>query len=105
MIEPGQYRNQVSIEKYTTTRGTGGQPVKTYAVEATRRAYIEDLSGTEYVNVKQVNAELTHLVKMRYYDLSPKDRLDFGGRKFEIVEIKNIGQRNHEIHLLVKEIL
>jgi SPP1 family predicted phage head-tail adaptor len=61
------------------------------------------VSGREYMNSEQINAEITHRVMMRHRSLTPHQRLKFGDRVLAIVQVRNIDERGREFELMCKE--
>lgn len=64
------------------------------------RASIRQLNGQERFEAQQIQADATHEIKGRYYpELTPKHRLRFGSRTFNIVSVNNVEEANvnHEL--------
>lgn len=70
-------------------------------------ASIEPLRGEELYAAQQVQAEVTHKIRLRYStdvaNLNPKDQVIYGLRTFEILAVLNLLERNRELELLCKE--
>lgn len=102
----GKLRNRVEIQAVTETVDSYGQPVKTWATVDKRWAAIEDSTGREFERAKQFAADMTHLVRMRFYDgLTQQHRIKFGSRIFGIESVNDMDQRNREHVLSCKEIV
>lgn len=104
-MRAGQLRHTVSIQSYDETADELGQPSRTYTEETTRRAAIYPMAGRELEYAKKIHEEITHKIVMRFYDLSPRDRLVFGSRTFEVMSVINRQERNREIEVMAKEIV
>jgi SPP1 family predicted phage head-tail adaptor len=62
------------------------------------------MSGQEVFEQAQVGAEVTHKIRTRWRDgVTPKDRISYGGRTFNIQSILNTRERGVEAVLLCKE--
>ena len=84
----GKYRHRITIQQLTTSKGSLGGVVKTWSTFATVRAQVLALSGREFWQSKQVNADTTHKVTIRYLSgVLPTMRIVFDGRILEIESI------------------
>ncbi len=100
----GKLRHRIEIQSLTTTDDDIGHPAKTYSTRDTVWALIRPLSGREKIAAEQVAAEITHKVTIRYYDsISPKCRIKFGGRYFDINFIGDYDERNEYMELMCTE--
>lgn len=104
-MESGRLRHSIEIQAATKTDGAAGNPEETWATIATCRASIRPLRGREFVEQFQVNADLTHEIRIRYFDgLTSKHRILFGNRIFHLVAPPiNVNERNREHILMCKE--
>lgn len=67
-------------------------------------ASIEPLIGREYMAAKQMQADVTHKIRMRYIPgLTTTMRIVFGTRVFEIESILNVQERNRELVIMATE--
>lgn len=65
---------------------------------------IEPAGGREFYASEQLNAEMSHKVKMRFVDgITTKMRILHGTRIFEILSINRIHEIEHEMILMCKE--
>ena len=102
----GEKPHRVAIQRATEAQGATGEITKTWATLATVWAAVEPLSGREFFQAQQVQAEVSHKVTMRHYTgvtISPKDRLTFGSRTFRIEAVLNLEERNIETVILCRE--
>lgn len=65
---------------------------------------MEPISGREFWAGHQVQAEVTHRIRMRYLPgVRPTMKVFFGEREFEIESIINWQERNIDLQLMCKE--
>ena len=105
MLQPGALRHTVSIEKpVETTNAYGEREVTWVAHKSDWRASIEPLAGRELWQAQQVQADVSHRVRIRYVaGVTPRMRIVFGTRTFQISSITNTEERNVELVLLCRE--
>lgn len=102
---PMGQRQPITIEKATDGTGFGNQ-VPTFSDWKKSRAVVEPLRGRELWRVQQTQAEVTHKLTLPYISgVTPKHRVDFRGRKFNISSVINIGERNKILELMCKEVV
>ena len=103
-MRSGPLRHWVTIRTYTKSRDSYGAEVETWADFADTWASVEPLIGREYMAAKQVSAEVSHKIRMRYIaGLLPTMKIAWGAREFEIVSILNVQERNMEIVIMATE--
>lgn len=69
----GKLRHQLHVQTLTEGRRASGGVTKSYGTTVTLPASVEDLSGTELRNARQLYAKATHRVTVRYHaDVTPK---------------------------------
>ena len=62
------------------------------------------LTGDEAQLARQTFPNATHTVNMRWRDgITSKDKLTFGTRTFNIIDVDNVNERNRELVLVVGE--
>lgn len=102
-----KYRNRISIQSLVESAPDDyNQTTKTPTTVATRWAQITPLSGRSLEIARAVHQQVTHEVKLRYYEgLGPDHKFLFGTRTFEIKSVKNVDEKNEEmIALCVEEV-
>ena len=103
-MRAGKLRHRVAIQAATETRNERGGIDETWTTEQTRWASVEPLIGREYMDGKQVNADVSHKVRFRWFSgLTPSKRLLFGTRVFGIDSVLNPDERNKELVVMCKE--
>lgn len=93
-IRAGQLRHRVTVQTNTQTRGADGQYKDGFATTATRWASVEPMDGAQAFENGTQKQRVTHKVTMRYYDgLTPDMRLVHKTRNLDIVEVRDINER------------
>ena len=104
-MEAGKLRQRVILQSFVATRDAYGEPIETWSTVVTLWGAVEPLTGREFYQAQQVNAEITHKVRIRYRTLTnSRMRFLLGTRIFEILYIVNENERNRELIMLCKEI-
>lgn len=96
-VNAGSFRHSVAIQTDGGTQDSVGQITPSWSTQVTRWAAIEPLTGVEYLSAQQLQADITHRIMMRYdatlaTHLTPKARILFGSRVFEIVSVRSIDE-------------
>lgn len=103
-MQAGKLRHVVELQRQSgTTLDSHGDTVPIWVTLATVRACVWPLSGREFVAALTAQAELTTRIEIRAradLALTPKDRVKWGSRLFDIRHIVDIGGRGREWHLL-----
>lgn len=108
-MKTGALNKQIIIESVTEARATDGGTTNTWATFATVWAEFVVLKGSvgvgnESVQADRPVAEANQQIRIRYLSgLTPKMRVKFGTRYFNIRSIVNSGERNREMLLFVTE--
>lgn len=104
MIAAGQLRHRITVEAFTETPRADGGIDEAWTNVGQRWASIEPLNGKEFMEAQQLGSEVTHRVKLRHFPgLTPKHRLTFGTRTFNIVSVLNLDERSIVAELMCKE--
>ncbi len=103
----GEMRYLIVIEQCTEVpEPTYGEPVPDWPVFARVRAAKDDLSGREFFQAQQINAEITTRFRIRYLaNITSKMRILCDGDYYNIVSppIDPDGMRR-ELHLMTKAV-
>ena len=100
----GRLRKRVQLQTATEVDDSMGQLIPTAVTVATLWAGIEPLQGKEAEQAKQIVAEASHKITLRYRSgVTAKHWLLYGVRKFHIAAVLNRDERNHELTLLCTE--
>lgn len=101
----GNLRHRVALQKKAITEDGLKQQSEVWADIATVWARIEPLSGKEYFAAKQINAEISVKLTLRYRkDVVSDMRVAFDGRIFEVLSIINPEERRESLILMCKEV-
>lgn len=102
----GKLRHRITIQEYTVSQDSYGAGIESWADRATAYASVSPISGKELYTAQQLHAEVTTKITMRYMDgITPKMRVFFNSRSFEILSVLNFEERNVELNLLCKELV
>lgn len=111
-FNPGAMRHVVVLQQPAITRAPDGSEVKDYRDTATRRAEIAFGSGREFLAAKEVYADLTHVLTIRYYaGLGPDWRVKFDDpveavtRLFDVRSIEAVGTMRRFQKLMCRELV
>ena len=105
-MKAGSLRHKIILEQRATTRTSMGGVADTWTTLATVWGSIRPVSGREPLVGDSITAELTHTIRIRYRsDVTPKNRVKFGTRIFEINSVANIMEYKRELELRCVEVL
>lgn len=103
-MRAGILHESVVIQSRTLSKDSGGYDVESWATHATVFASIEPLRGQEYLEARQVQADVDARIRMRYLStVKPTMRVVWGSRTFDIISVIHSGERRRETQLMVKE--
>lgn len=81
----GDFKQRVSVERYTTTSDGMGGTTQTWAEIDKVWANIRPLSGQKRLEFGKLDSTVTHEIQMRYReDISDQDRLKFNGSNYTL---------------------
>jgi SPP1 family predicted phage head-tail adaptor len=101
----GDLRHRVTLQKKTITEDALKQQSEAWVSVATVWAAVEPLSGREYFAAKQVNAEISVRITIRYRKgITPDMRVVFGDRAFEVLSVVNPKERCESLVLMCREV-
>jgi len=105
MINAGKLNKRISILRAVgVTNNSLGQGTPKYQVYKTVWANVTPLTGKEYSEAQIIRAETTYRIKLRYIDgVLPDMKVEYNGKKFDIISVLNIEERNVELHLMCAE--
>jgi len=104
-MRAGRLNKLVTIQQVIETRDSKGGVVESWGSFAEVWASIEPLVGREYFESKQINAELTAKIRIRYLEgVHSKMRILYDDRVFEIVSPPiDVREGNRELVLMCME--
>jgi len=105
-LRAGNLRHYITIEQPVENFDSNKELITTWSTFSQVWAEILPLVGREYWSAKQVNAETTGKLRIRYIaGITPKMRIKFGTRIFDITGVINIEERNEEIVIYYSEVV
>jgi SPP1 family predicted phage head-tail adaptor len=102
----GKLRHRIELQTKSEPEGLDGygEPTESWTTLKTVWASIEPASGKQLFVAQQVQAEVSHVVTIRYYDgFGPTNRVKFGTRIFSVNFVRNVDERNVYQELYCKE--
>jgi head-tail adaptor len=112
-VGAGKYRHFVTIQRFTTSKGTYGTDQKDWYDDVDDiPCEIRPLRGEEYFRSRQTQAFVSHKITIRYTLLSDGTKIkpsnarlttDNGDRVFNIESIIDPFERHKELELMVVE--
>ena len=103
-MNAGAYREPVTIEKNGYTEDDIGNQVAAWTEYYKGYAYMNNLSGSEYWEAAQTQAQNTIMFIMRYHPLlgamnTKEYRLMHQGHEYKIISIDNVQFKNETIKI------
>ena len=105
-MQSGELRYRIELQRVTVAADSHGDQTKTWATIGYAWASIEPLSGREFLAASQVMSDITVRIKLRGRSditLTPKDRVKFGTRYFDIRHIVDWGGKGTDWQLMCTE--
>lgn len=100
----GRHRIDIQQPVEGTADAAGEIPITWSAYASSVPVEITPQGGREFVQAAQVQAEMTHLLRIRYLaGVTSAMRVMFGTRKLYILAVTNVDERNRETLLSCKE--
>ena len=105
-MRAGGLRNLVSIEKEEHTSNEYGEALSTWIEVKKAWAGIYPARGTEKWQSAERHAKATHEIAIRFVPgITPKHRVRFRQRVFNIISVLNAGERNKQLKIIAEEIV
>lgn len=103
-MQAGKLRQVVAVQENQATRNDVGEAVDNWVTVFTGRASVEPVSGREFFEARQRQAEITHRVRMRYRtEPVPTMRVLYRTRVLMIEAVIDVEERRKELHLMCRE--
>lgn len=104
-MRAGRLRHLVTIQQELEDQSSlTGAVTKVWSTLASVHASVEPLTGRELQRAMAERAELTYTVRMRYVaGLTPRHRLLYDGRVFNIRSVVDVEERHRETVLVCTE--
>lgn len=99
-MRAGTLHNRIEIQARNAVEDAVGGERGEWATVLTTDAYINPLSGREFLVAHGMQADTTHEITMRYWaPLTAKHRIKYGDRIFNIDQVLNDDERNTSMTL------
>ena len=105
-MESGRLRHRITLQRPTVTPDSHGDQTKTWTTLATVWAQVLEMTMRERQAAAQTLADVDVRVRMRGrsdFRLTPKDRVVWGSRIFDVRGVVDMGGKNVEWQLLCTE--
>ncbi len=105
-VRAGILRHPIFLQREIESVGEIGQVIHTWTNLYHTRAHISPVNGTEWYINDHLQNEVTHNIVVRDTRTTkhtPKDRIIFGTRIFDIIKILNFEERQMHLMILAKE--
>lgn len=109
-MRAGNLRHKVSVEQIQVSRGTTGEEIETWIPHTTSPKIwcsISRLSGQERFDIfgaQEIASQIFKFTTRYVKGITPKHRLVFDSRNFDIQQVDNVDNRSKELHLYCEEI-
>ncbi len=105
-MRAGKLNKRVTIQDKSASQNSYGEEVITWTDFAKVWAAVEPLRGREFLEGKQITAEVSTRIRIRYRSgILPEMRVVYGSIIYDIHPPINLDECNREIHLMCQEIL
>ena len=106
-MQIGKLRRRATVQEKTYTRNSFGEEVITWATWASVWAEVRGLSGREWVEARQVAADVTTSIRVRYREgFAPTMRVVVGASTYEVAApAMDVDGRGRELVLLCREVV
>lgn len=109
-MRSGELRHRIIIQKKATVRNSYGEETISWSSNIGAWASISPLRGNQFFAARQVQAEMSHSIRMRYQTLAASTaigagycRVKFGDRIFTIHSVINPQERKEMLELMCSE--
>jgi len=102
-MQAGKLRNRITITA-PDDAGSSWSGEYTYSTFTTVWASIEPISGKEFVDLRQNNAEITHRIICRYIKgVKSSMRISYQGKTYYIESVMDIESRREMLEIMARE--
>lgn len=100
MIDAGQLRERIVVQKPTESRNRLGETTYTYDTFAEVWASVTGVTAREFLLANTQQTEITHRIRMRYLTgLTNQMRISWRGRTLQIISV--LEHENRSVHELI----
>lgn len=105
-MNAGELKHRITFQTLTDGQDTFGDLTETWTDYKTVSAKIEATGGVEYYASKQLDAEVTHIITIRYLTgLTNKHRISYDSRYFDIHFIDNKKEAGKKMEIQCVEVV
>ena len=110
-MKVGPKRYRLALQSPTRTQSASGAGALTtaWATVATVWGQLGAIRGEERITARQIAGTLTHKARIRYGStwagIGPSWRVQARGRTFDVLAAVNVGERNRELELELRELV
>lgn len=105
-IDAGDLRRRLAIQANTPAPNSLNQPLDSWSTVATVWGQIVPTSGQKFTASEQVRNATTHKVIIRYFaGLTPRHRILYGSRVFNILQVINEEEMSVRMTILAQEVV
>jgi SPP1 family predicted phage head-tail adaptor len=107
-MQSGKLRKRIAVLDKQVSRAANGEEKIAWFVFLRAWASIEPLRGREYLEARQVQADVDTRMRLRHQpgkDILPRMRVSHNGRTFEIESVINVREIGAEINLMCSELI
>ena len=107
-MQAGWLRHRITIQDKQISRKDNGEEDISWADHFSAWASIEPLRGREYLESRQIQADVDTRIRLRHQPDQqplPRMRVEFGSRYFEIVSVANVKEKGAELNLMCRELV
>lgn len=106
---PAQYHRQIKVQRPSETQDGFGEADITWSPYTTLYASIKPLSGRELTYAQAIHADVSHEIMVPWSrtanEITPKYRILYGERVFNIFACMNVDEANQQIRVLCREVV
>jgi len=96
-VRAGELDRRIEIRTAAVSTNELNEPVETWIPAVTVKAKVMPISDGERFRAGEVSAQITTRFLIRWSittsEITPKDRIVYGGKTFDIFHLKEIGRR------------
>lgn len=96
--------HRITIEQASESLDSERAVTQTWSVVAVVWAAVTPLSGRELYSARQLHADVDYKIETQYRSgVTPKMRITWARRTFDIRQVVNVGERNRDLEILATE--
>lgn len=106
-MHAGKLRHKVTVQSVSEAKNAYGGMVDTWSDAFTTWANVMPVGQKEFTAQDKLQTEITHKIHMRHDSntstITPKHRIQFDGRTFDIQQVINLHERDIRLEILAIE--